>query len=404
MAEEQEKKLTDTATLDTKLEGMISKSLSDAIAAQTGASAQNIAMQIQQSAPFKEIMKQIADEVTQNGLDTQDELIQQELAQQTLADFGSPDTGATTTRHTTTEKPDAKESQVDMTMQQPEDMEIDSLTPEQPAETTPPEETPEEQDKPTEETPPKDEDTSLTDEPSRPSVDDETENKSMEEGDTQTEGPEARKDTTTQNQQQAVDVQQQNVRMQQVTQAMSKQQLIHKLQQLEQRKRRLEIQLLDEENTKKSFGPNQAALFFPIITTLLYFVDLLDVTEFIAPFLDFIYACVYLYWKMTRPIRLKTFYLKRLPEFLFARFLGCLPFISYLAPEVLQEAKNKYDTVKEYWRAKRTIPNIKKQIEHIEEQIKLVKKQLSRTSSSSFMQKAAHSFSSLSRGQAPAPT
>lgn len=383
MSDEQQPQTTTPDTLrETPLASTISDSLSTAIAAQTGTSAQNIANQIQQAVPFKEIIEQLKNEIDQSGTQLQDEIAQQALIQQAIANFGSPTSQTTTTHHTTTaDTPDTKKAQVSTELQQPEEMNIDGATPSTPASETPtgPEEGQKKQETDTEpnqtaETP--------SDKSSKPSVDNEdeadTDVKDVE--NTQTNNSNAKNQTNGAAPQNTSQTQQQAQIQQQTIENISRQQLKNKLTQLQQEKRKLQKKLLDEADTKKAFGIDQAALFVPALTTIAYIVDLIDFTEFIAPFFDIVVAVISTYWRMTRSIKLKLFYFKQLPGFLFARLLGMIPIVSYIAPELLEEIKSFIKRINKFRKAHKSIKPLKKRIEQIDIQIKNVQKQLSNTS------------------------
>ncbi len=188
MSDEQQPQTTTPDTLrETPLASTISDSLSTAIAAQTGTSAQNIANQIQQAVPFKEIIEQLKNEIDQSGTQLQNEIAQQALIQQAIANFGSPTFQTTTTRRTTnTDTPNTKKTQMSTEPQQPKEIGIKEVTPENepsaPSEETPsnPQESVANQNKPDKQTEPDTQDDAPADKVSKPSVDDETDTQNNE--------------------------------------------------------------------------------------------------------------------------------------------------------------------------------------------------------------------------------
>lgn len=370
-----ERQLRGLDDLGGTLDDIISRSLGDALAAQNGTSTQHITAQIQQSTPFHELIKQIADEIKQQGTQVLDTPVQQAINTfGTSSSTSIPRQSTSKTTKTThdveidaTEKK-PKSADESTTNTQPEKNSTEPANKDTSQETNKSDETGEkpalqEEDK---ETP--------TDETNTPSVgeEDDTETEPIDNTVADTNTP-TDENTITQQQ-----IQHQHAQQQQTAVAMiSSQQLKNQLAQLQQQKKTLQKKLLDEQDTAAAFGIDQAVLFIPALTTIAYIVDFVDFTELLAPFLDMTIALISAYWRMTRSARLKLFYLKKLPGFIFARVLGMIPFVSYISPELIEEVKTLIQRLQKARKATKMLPSTQKQIKLMDKQIAQIQKQLS---------------------------
>lgn len=383
MSENEVKKTTTMGSMRNNVHAMILSSLIQAITP-LGGSAQNLKQQLDVE-PLSALIDEVANSIQKDSDETdklQNEIDQQSQALQTLQSFGAQKENKDNKKHTSTlnfdieaEQPEEglngdlfpkqpQEQQGAEKIQKTDESNVDENNEENKENNNNEKENIEESDENIGEEEDLDDDKNDKNEPETGETDEQNENNQQKNNQAQ------------QEQIQNTQIQQQ-IQMQQMTEEMSKQQLKNKLQQLQQEKINLQKKLLDEQDTIKTFKIDQAALFIPSLTVLAYIFDLVDITELLAPLLDFVVAMVGLYWRVTRSIKLKLFYLKKMPEYIIARIFGMIPFASYLFPEMWVEVKNLIERIQKTTKSMKNIPNIIKKIKTVENQIAAVQKQLS---------------------------